>query len=371
MKLTRREFVLLAALGLPLGCTSTRESEAPAPLPDLPSISPPERKVQPIKEAAANEAVAALLKPRRLFDGATVGLISPGGVVAAESDIDEVEENLGELGLNCVRGRHVLDRFGYLAGSDEDRASDLHRMFADKDVDAVLALRGGWGCNRILPLLDYDLIRRNPKILMGYSDITSLLIALYARSGLVTFHGPVGISTWNEFTVEHLRRILYDGDEVMMRNPRRVGPRGPLLHDRIHTIRPGKARGRLVGGNLSVVVSMIGSSYLPDWDGHILFLEDTHEDVYRIDRMLTQLSLAGILPRLAGIVFGKCTDCEAEDPSLTLNQVLQHHVGPLGSPAFSGSMIGHIGDKFTLPMGVEAEIDAGQGTIRLLEPAVL
>ena len=371
MNLSRREFVLLAALGLPLGCTSTRETESPAPLPELPRIRPPERRGPPIEEPTATKAAAALLKPRRLFEGATVGLVSPGGVVSNESDVEEVEETLRELGLHTVRGRHVLAQFGYLAGSDEDRASDLHRMFADRNVDAVLALRGGWGCNRILPLLDYELIRRHPKILMGFSDITSLLIALYARSGLVTFHGPVGISTWNEFTLDYVRRILYDADEVVLSNPRHIGPRGPLLRDRIHTIRPGRARGRLVGGNLSVVVSMIGSSYLPDWDGHILFLEDTNEEVYRIDRMLTHLSLSGILPRLSGIVFGKCTDCEAEDPSLTFNQVLRHHFRPLGIPAFHGSMIGHIRDKFTVPVGVEAEIDAESGSIRLLEPAVV
>lgn len=371
MKLSRRKFVLLAALGLPLGCASTRETELPAQLPELPSISPPERKALPVEQLSENETAAPLLKPRRIFDGATVGLVSPGGVISDESDIEDVEETLRELGLRSVRGKHVLDRFGYLAGSDEDRAADLHRMFADRNIDAVLALRGGWGCNRILPLLDYGLIRRHHKILMGFSDITSLLIALYARSGLVTFHGPVGISTWSEFTVGHLRRIVYDGDVAVMRNPRHVGPRGPLLRDRIHTIRSGKARGRLVGGNLSVIVSMIGSSYMPEWDGHILFLEDTHEEVYRIDRMLTQLSLAGILPRLSGVIFGKCTDCETEDPSLTLNEVLQHHFAPLGIPAFYGSMIGHIRDKFTLPVGVEAEIDAGSGTIRLLEPAVV
>ena len=305
-----------------------------------------------------------------MFEGATVGLISPGGVISDASDVEEVEETLRRLGLQTFRGRHVLDRLGYLAGADEDRAADVHRMFQDPDVDAVLALRGGWGCNRILPLLDYSLIREHPKILMGYSDITSLLIALYARSGLVTFHGPVGISTWNAFTVEHARRILYDGSLATMANPRPFGIHGLIMRDPVQTIRSGRARGRLVGGNLSVLVSMIGSPYLPEWNGHILFLEDIGEDVYRIDRMLTQLSLAGILPKLAGIVFGKCTDCDADEPSLTLTQVLEGHFRPLGIPCFYGSMIGHITDKFTVPVGVEAEMDAAKGTIRLLEPAV-
>ncbi len=311
-----------------------------------------------------------MIKPSRLFAGATIGLVSPGGVISRESDIEEVEQTLRELGLRTVRGRHVLERWGYLAGQDEHRAADLNRMFAARDVDAVLPLRGGWGCNRILPYLDYESIRENPKILMGFSDITSLLIALYARCNLITFHGPVGISTWNDFTVEYARRVLYDGEQVEMRNPSHVGPRGPIMRDRVRTIRSGTARGRLIGGNLSVIASMLGSSYLPDWNRHILFLEDTEEDVYRIDRMLTQLSMAGILRRLSGIVFGKCTDCDADEPSLTLGQVLHDHFHPLGIPAFYGAMIGHISDKFTVPLGVEAEIDAASGTIQLLEPAV-
>lgn len=367
MKFSRRQFVVLAALGIPLGCTSTREIEPPPPPGEPAEIPPAEKQVAREVEPALD----GVIKPRRLFEGATIGLVSPGGVIRDESDVEAVEETLRGLGLRTVRGRHVLDRLGYLAGTDEDRAADLHRMFSDPAVDALLTLRGGWGCNRILPLLDYELIRAHPKILMGYSDITSLLIALYARSRLVTFHGPVGISTWNDFTVEYARRILYDGEAATMRNPRHVGPRGPLMRDRIRTIRHGTARGRLVGGNLSVIVSMIGSSYLPDWDGHILFLEDTREDVYRIDRMLTQLSLAGVLQRLAGVVFGRCTDCEADDPSLSLREVLDHHLRPLDIPSFYGSMIGHIQDKFTVPLGVEAEIDASAGTIRLLEVAVV
>lgn len=371
MKLSRREFVLLSALGIPLGCASTREMESPAADRSASDRSSPDHPPPAAASHAPAPSANALLKPPRLFEGATVGLISPGGVISDVSAVENVEETLLAFGLQTVRGRHVLDRRGYLAGADEDRAADVHRMFGDPDVHAILALRGGWGCNRILPLLDYPFIREHPKILMGYSDITSLLVALYARSGLVTFHGPVGISTWNEFTVEHARRILYDGSLATMANPRRFGIHGLIMRDRVHTIRSGTARGPLVGGNLSVLVSMIGSPYLPEWDGDILFLEDIREDVYRIDRMLTQLSLAGILSKLAGIVFGKCTDCDADEPSLTLMQVLNDHFRPLGIPCFYGSMIGHISDKFTVPVGVEAEINASSGVIRLLEPAVV
>lgn len=368
MEWSRRRFVLLAALGIPVGCSPSREIDRPAPPPETPAEMPARVAVRP-PDGPTN----GILKPARLKDGATVGLVSPGGAIFEPEDVIEVEEILRGLGLQTLRGRHVLDRRGYLAGTDDQRAADLHRMFADPDVDVVLALRGGWGCNRILPLLDYDLIRAHPKIFMGFSDITSLLLALYACSGLVTFHGPVGISSWTDFTVDYARRVLFDGEAVTMRNPRRIGPRGPIMQDRTLTIRPGKAQGLLAGGNLSVLVSMIGSSYLPEWDGHILFLEDTREDVYRVDRMLMQLSMAGVLPRLAGIVFGKCTNCDPDEPSrsLTLREVLSDHLRPLGIPCFYGSMIGHIRDKFTVPVGVRAEIDASAGTIKLLERAVV
>jgi len=350
MKLTRRGFCALAGSAVPFAHASGRLSDAGRLLRDPESV----------------------LKPLRLKRGDSVGLISPGGAIARRSDVGVVQDTLRSLGLNGVLGRNALDRRGYLAGTDSERAADVNAMFADTRIDAVLALRGGWGCNRILPLLDYDVIRTNPKILMGYSDVTSLLVALYARCGLVSFHGPVGISTWNSATRDYVRRILFDAEAVKMANPRRVGPSRVQMRDRIHTITPGKARGRLIGGNLSVLVSMMGSPYLPDWEGAILFLEDTDEAIYRIDRMLTHLSLAGVLPRLAGIVFGKCTDCDPEGDhgSLTLDQVFDDHLKPLGIPAWYGAMIGHISDKFTLPVGVEAEIDAAAGTITMLEPAV-
>lgn len=347
MKLSRRKFCVLA--GLAVSSAPRTDAFAGSRAPDAP------------------------LKPHRLKEGDTIGLISPGGAIFNPSDVEVVRETLSDIGLKTVLGRNALHRKGYLAGTDAHRAEDINRMFGDSGIDGIIALRGGWGSNRILPLLGYDVIRANPKILMGYSDVTSLLVALYARCGLVSFHGPVGISTWNTFTVDYVRRVLFEGEAVKMANPRHVGPPLVQMQDRIHTVTPGTARGRLIGGNLSVLVSMMGSPYLPDWDGHILFLEDTDEEVYRIDRMLTQLSLAGILSRLAGIVFGKCTNCEPENNarSLTLRQVFDHHFRSLGIPCWYGAMIGHIGDKFTIPIGVRAEIDAHAGTITLLEPAVL
>ncbi|WP_316415770.1 S66 peptidase family protein [Mesoterricola silvestris] len=312
------------------------------------------------------------LKARRLSQGQTVGLISPAGATWQSDEIKIIREALAALGLESKVGRHALDRYGYLAGTDADRAADVNAMFADDSVDAVLCVRGGWGCNRILPLVDFRAIAAHPKILLGYSDITSLLNAVQARTGLVTFHGPVGTSVWNAYSVDWLRRVLFKGEAVIMENPHVIGDSLVQINDRVRTIRPGTARGRLLGGNLTVLAAMAGSPYLPDFNGAILFLEDTNEHIYRIDRMLTQLKLAGILDRIAGFVFGNCTKCDPGDGhgSLSLEQVLDDHILPLKIPAWAGAMIGHIENKFMVPVGIPAEIDAALGTITMLEPAV-
>ena len=313
---------------------------------------------------AASESSQTLIKPQRLMVGDTVGLISPASVIEQE-ELTKVIEFLIAYGFKVKVGQHVLDQYGYLAGRDADRAADVNAMFADDRVQAILTLRGGWGCNRILPLLDYDLIRRHPKILMGFSDITSLLLAIYARSGVVTFHGPVGISTWNWFSLNYVERILLKKEAIRLQN---------LSSHRVETITPGKTRGRLLGGNLSVLAALVGSPYLPTWKNSILFVEEVKEEIYRVDRMLTQLKLAGILDQLAGFIFAGCFDCPEEEdnePMLTLMQVLSALIKPLGIPAWHGSMIGHLKNKFTVPLGVEVEIDAEQGTILMLESAVL
>jgi muramoyltetrapeptide carboxypeptidase len=239
-------------------------------------------------------------------------------------------------------------------------------------VDAILCVRGGWGCNRILPLLDYKAIAAHPKIILGYSDITSLLTAIHARTGLITFHGPVGASTWNTFSLDFVRRVLFNAEAVAMDNPKATGDGLVVTKDRVQTLTPGTVSGRLVGGNLTVLTAMLGSAYLPDWSGTILFLEDTNENIYRIDRMLTQLKLAGVLDRISGFVFGKCTKCGPGEGhgSLTLEEVLNDHIKPLKIPAWYGAMIGHIDNKFTVPVGVRAEINAERGTITMLESAV-
>jgi muramoyltetrapeptide carboxypeptidase len=320
----------------------------------------------------ARPATHDVIRPPRLKPGDTVGLINPAGATYEAEDIRVVNEVLEALGLHAHPAPHVLDRYGYLAGRDPDRAGDINAMFADPGINAVMAVRGGWGCNRLLSLLDYDTIKRHPKILVGYSDITSLLVAITSMTGMVTFHGPVGTSTWNRFSVDYFKKVLMDGATPVMENPHVMGDGLAQTKDRISVLRPGTARGTLYGGNLSVLTAMLGSSYLPSWNGVILFVEEDGEHIYRVDRMITQLRLAGVLDHIAGFVMGKCTNCTPGEGygSLTMEDVLADLVTPLGIPAFTGAMIGHIENKFTLPVGGKVEIDAGKGTIALLEPAV-
>lgn len=336
----------------------------------------PARAARPSAASAPAEAARpGSVRPARLRPGDTVALVAPASANFLRAEIDEAEQLVAALGLRPRRGANLARRYGYLAGTDAERAADLEAAFADPEVKGVLAMRGGWGCARLLPRLDYDLIRRNPKPLVGYSDVTALLLAIHARTGLVTFHGPIGLSAWTPFTLEHARHVLFDALAPTFANI--LVDDGRLVPEnyRTRTLTPGRARGRLLGGNLTVLSHLVGTPYLPDWDGAILFLEDVNEDIYRVDRMLTHLALAGILRRVSGVVFGICSGCAPGNPglaygSLTLEEVFDDHLASLGVPAYTGAMFGHIDDQFTLPVGAEAELDATAGTLRLLAPAV-
>jgi muramoyltetrapeptide carboxypeptidase len=323
---------------------------------------------------AAGAAPRPLRKPPRLRVGDTVGLVEPAGLIANEFDLVLVKEAITAMGLVPKAAPNLMERHGYLAGQDKARAADLNAMYADKSVKAVFAVRGGWGSARVLPYLDFDLIRANPKLLIGFSDITALHMAFAARAGFTTIHGPNAGSSWGKLSWESFRSLVFDGQMPAYSNP--VGTEDRLVQRnwRTQTIRPGKASGRLLGGNLTVLTALMGTSFLPSFEGAILFLEDVDEAEYRIDRMLTQLSLAGVLRSVAGVVFGQCTNCRATGPSyggFTLAEVLKQHLEPLGVPAYQGALFGHIDNQFSLPVGVRAEIDATAGTIRILEPAVV
>jgi len=313
------------------------------------------------------------IKPRRLKAGDTVGLVMPSSAQWSLTSLDVLLESLSALGLKSKLGKHVLDRRGYLAGRDQDRAADLNAMFADPEVDAIHCVRGGWGAARLLPLLDWEMIARSPKIVIGYSDITALILALHAKTGLVTFHGPNGDSPWNSFNRDWMKRVMWNGESAVFTNLKEPEDTLVPVKNRTRTITKGKARGRLLGGNLTVLTTIIGSGYLPDFKDCILFLEDVAEEPYSLDRMFTQLKLAGILGQAKGVVWGTCDKCTpgAGFGSLTIADILDDHIASLGVPAYSGAMIGHVSRQFTLPLGVEVEIDADAATIKMLESAVV
>jgi len=309
---------------------------------------------------------AALIKPPQLQRGDTIGLISPAFSMPKEKQYGQIIRKIQRQGFKVKVGAHAEDHFGYFAGTDKHRAADVNAMFANSDVDAIMPFRGGWGCDRILDDINFDLISRNPKPLIGFSDITTLLLAIHAKTGLVTYHGPLGESKWTPFTKKYFKKAL------MQRQPFTLKNKEPgHLNDKTTTIRKGRAEGRLLGGNLSVLSSMMGSDYLPDWKGSILFVEDVDEDIYSIDRMLTQLHLNGIFEQINGFVFGKCTSCDVhKGHQFTLEQVVQQHLKDYDIPAFIGADFGHIDNIFTIPIGLKAEIFAAKGELCVLEAPV-
>ena len=313
-----------------------------------------------VSSGARRTDSAPIVRPPALRAGGTIGLASPAGASFTDKGLVEVETMLAERGYRTKRAPNVLATYGYMGGSDQERASDLNALFADDEIDAILPLRGGWGCARILPLLDYDLIRARPKVVCGYSDVTSLLSGLYAQAGLIGFHGPVGTSTWNALTLRYWLPAV-SGGTFLATEPT----------EDLSTITPGVAEGPLFGGNLTVLSALVGTPYFPDTTGHVLFLEDVGEEPYRIDRMLTHLGLAGVLDGAAAVYFGDCRRCEASAGfrSLTLDQVLRDHLEPLGVPVWKGRMVGHVADKLTLPIGVRARVDASTGTLETLDSA--
>ena len=320
----------------------------------------------------ARAANGTLLAPR-LRAGDTIGLVSPANATFEREPLKIAIESLQALGFKVKPGQHVAARRGPFAGTDEQRAADINAMFADDAVAGILAMTGGSGCNRIVDKLDYELIRRRPKFFGGFSDLTSLVNAIHRQTGLVAFHSPVAGSEWNDYSVQSFRAVAMNAEAALLRNPT-ASPGDDFVQreERITTLRPGRARGRLVGGNLTVLASLAGSAYFPDCRGALLFLEDINEYIYRVDRCLSTLRLTGALGQLAGVVLGRFTKCEPGDGygSLTLDEVFDDYFLPLNVPVFRGAAIGHIKRKLTVPVGAMAEMDADAGPIRLLAPAV-
>lgn len=318
-------------------------------------------------------AAEDITKPERLKAGDTVMIVAASGVEYKKLRLKLSIESLEALGLKVKVAEHAMERHGYFPAEDEVRADDLNKAFADKSVKAIFALKGGWGAARVLPYLDYDMIAKNPKILIGYSDVTALLNAIYQKSGLMTFHGPNAGSAWGAFSTRHVREILFEAKAQHMVNPQNKGQYLTVRDNRTQTIVSGSAQGQLVGGNLSVLTSVQGTPYFPNTKGKILMLEDVGENIYRVDRMLTQLALGGHLNDCAGVVLGGWTDVGSDGGygDFSLMDIFEQHFKRANKPTFTGAMFGHIDDKRTMPVGCNVKIDANKGTVTMLESAVL
>lgn len=324
--------------------------------------------------SAVASRTQSLIKPSRLRSGDLVGLIAPGGVVD-DALIEKCVKNLESFGMRVKVSANIRAARGGYAGTVAQRVDDLHSMFLDREVKAIWTARGGSGCIHLLPKINYPLIRNHPKILVGYSDITALLLAIYRHAGLVTFHGPVASSAFSDYSVVHLKAVLMEPQPRFDINMSAQNAEKALQEPQFarRTIREGVATGRLLGGNLSVLSALIGTPYAAELKGAMLFLEEIGEAPYRVDRMLAQLSQSGGLKNTVGAMLGVFQKAVATDgeASLTLSEVLDDHFAQLKTPSVYGFSFGHIAQQFTIPIGVRARLDTANATLTLLESAVL
>jgi muramoyltetrapeptide carboxypeptidase len=313
-----------------------------------------------------------ILKPNRLQVGDTIGVIAPSSALPPHVLIKALS-NLEKLGFKLKEGKSIREMRGYLAGTDAQRLEDLHNMFADPTVKGIWCLRGGYGAARLLPDLDFKLIKKNPKVFIGYSDITALHVAISDKTGLVTFHGPVGTSDFNDYTLSHVKNVLMTpiAPYKIELSEENLKKESNLFKTEVITA--GKAHGRLTGGNLSLLSSAAGTPFaVKSFAGKIVFIEDIDERPYRVDRMLTQLLQSSDLKKAAGIALGVFDGCNPnkDENSLSLMECFKDRLGNLGIPVIYGLSFGHIGHQFTLPMGIDTELDTDSKTLTFLETAV-
>ncbi|MFZ1496333.1 MAG: LD-carboxypeptidase [Saprospiraceae bacterium] len=335
--------------------------------------------VLPLYNALANTNLCQkkIIKPARLHRGDTIGLVAPGSPLTKKK-FRTCIDNLTALGFQLKYDEAtVMAQNGYLAGSDTLRLQSLHAMFADSTVKAIWCLRGGYGTSRLLPDLDFGLVKKNPKVLIGYSDITALNNVIFQQTGLVTFHGPMGVSDFTAYTTQQLLAVLMQSNEALSiplssENQALINGKTQPAFFR-QTITGGKAIGQLCGGNLSLLVALVGTSYEPDFTNKIIFIEEIGEKPYRIDRMFTQLLQTKTFRKASGIALGIFEDCQppSDEPSLSLLATLQDRLSGLSIPVAYGFSFGHIANMCTLPIGISATLDADTFSLTLNESAVL
>lgn len=331
--------------------------------------------VNAAKAGQLQDTPQELIKPQALRKGDTIGLITPASAVSRLA-FEKAVENLEALNFKVVYSENMSVRKGFLAGTDQQRLQDLHRMFENPEVNGIVCARGGYGSGRLLPQINYDLIKANPKVLMGYSDITALLYGIHKMTGLVCFHGPVGASEYSDFTKKAMEQVLIKGRAGIRLSPPPSWDKQPNKAFKLISLVSGQAQGQLVGGNLSLICSLMGTPYDLDFTNKIVFIEEIGESPYRVDRMLTQLLNSGKLDKAAGLALGVFKGCETrpDDPdfamSTGLEEVLKDRLGKLSMPVLYGLPIGHIDDNATLPFGVNAELNVERASLRILESAV-
>jgi muramoyltetrapeptide carboxypeptidase len=304
--------------------------------------------------------------PPRLLPGGTIGIVAPASPPSDPAKLERGIDRLESLGYRVLRGATLNARMGYLSGDDDLRARDLQSMFENPDVGAIFCSRGGYGSTRVLDRLDYRAIARHPKIFVGFSDITALHMALLRKARLLTFAGPMVAAEMEKGMDDSTAGAFWP----LIASPRVTARLAAQLVRRSRPVRGGRAEGVLVGGNMAVLMSLIGTPYEPRWDGAILFVEDVGENVYRIDRMFSQLRNAGILARVTGAILGGFTSIPDDTPNRELTEVLAEYLLPCGYPVLADLPFGHLVPKLTLPMGARIRLDAGRRTITLLHPVV-
>ena len=315
-------------------------------------------------KAKPSRGYANLVKPTRIRRGDVAAIVSPAGSVVSGDDIDEAVRAVKRLGLKPRLGKHLGERWGYLGGRDTQRLRDLHHAFEDPEVKVVFPIRGGYGSSRLLPMLDFELIRRHPKAFVGFSDNTSLIVTMNQFAGLVTFYGPNALSEWTPYTEDNWRKMLMYSRPAGILNP------PEKERSQRKSIVGGNVRGQLVGGNLSLLIQTLGTDWEIDTRDKILFFEDVNESAYRIDRMLTHLWLARKLQVARGFAIGHMTNITNNGSQLDVSEVIRDRFEPLGKPCFVGISTGHISNILTLPLGINAELDATYAELKAVESAV-
>jgi len=304
-----------------------------------------------------------IIKPAALQHGDTVGLITPASFLN-HYQFEQAVRNFEQLGFKVAYPATIMAQRGYLAGTDRQRANEINAMLSDKNIKAIFCARGGYGSARIVKMIKYKLITDNPKIFVGFSDITTLLHAIYRKAGLVCFHGPMGVSNFTSYTTQNFKRLLMNNAPSQIIKP--------FDGNAIDVIKAGAAEGILSGGNLSLLCSLVGTAYEINYKDKIIFIEEVGEEPYRIDRMLTHLINAGRLRKAKALILGNFHNCQSQngDKNYSLKEVLKDRLSKLKIPVVYGFSFGHVDEHCILPVGVNASFDTTTNEIRLLENVV-